>query len=138
MLFLRAILRGSMAVPVAAAGVMLGACAHSGVRMRDLSHPDFWSALAELRPGAAESLATTPSQRQFARALDDMMSGRMAAADSGFGALRSSADDSLLRSGARVAYSAVLQYEEKWPTLAGLPPLAPQPGAADLAGVERW
>jgi clan AA aspartic protease (TIGR02281 family) len=138
MLFSRAMRRASVAVLIPATGVMLGACAHSGVRMRELSHPDFWSALAELRPGTALALATTPSQRLFARALDDMMSGRMAAADSEFGSLRSSAADSLLRAGARVAYSAVLQYEENWPALAVLPPLAPQAGAADLAGVERW
>src|SRR5438067_11522306 len=115
MLFSFAMQRGSIAALITGVGVSLGACAHSGVRMRELSHPDFWSALAELRPETAAILATTPSQRLFARALGDMMSGRMAAADTEFGSLRSSADDSLLRSGARVAYSAVLQYEENWP-----------------------
>lgn len=138
MLFSRAMRRTPATAFLGVLTLMLGSCAHTGVRMRELSHPDFWSALAELRPETAVALATTPSQRQFAHALDDMMSGRMAAADTEFGSLRSSADDSLLRSGARVAYSAVLEYEEDWPALAALPPLAPQTGAADLAGVERW
>jgi clan AA aspartic protease (TIGR02281 family) len=138
MLFSGAIRRKPIVALLAAFGVSLGACAHNGVTMRELSHPDFWSALAELRPITAGELAKTPSQRQFALALDDMMSGRMARADTEFASLRNTADDSLLRSGARVAYSAVLQYEENWAALALLPPLAAQPGAADLAGVERW
>ena len=107
--------------------------------MRQVSHPDFWGALAELRPDAAAGFARTPSQRLFAQSLDHMMAGEMPEAESGFSELAGKADDSLLRTGARVAYSAVLQYEEKWDLLASRPHLDPQAtNPADLAGVQAW
>jgi len=114
-------------------------CAHPGTEMRQVSHPDFWGALAELRPDAAAGFARTPSQRLFAQSLDHMMAGEMPEAESGFSELAGKADDSLLRTGARVAYSAVLQYEEKWDLLASRPHLDPQTtNPADLAGVQAW
>jgi hypothetical protein len=114
-------------------------CARAGMEMRQVSQPDFWGALAELRPDAAARFARTPSQRLFAQSLDRMMAGEMPEAESGFSELSKKAEDSLLRTGARVAYSAVLQFEEKSDVLASLPPSDPRAAnPADLAGVEAW
>src|SRR5438132_4154725 len=115
----------------------IAACASSGTSMRQVAHKDFWGGLAELRPDVAAGFAKTPAQRLFAKALGDMLAGRMPAAEREFDSLQKSADDSLLRLGAQVAYSAVLQYEEKWPELAKLPQLAGQ-NNTDLAAVESW
>lgn len=127
-------LRRGLQVVVTVLGL---ACASSGANMREVAHKDFWGGLAELRPDVAAGFAKTPAQREFANALADMLAGRMSAAETEFRELQASADDSLLKTGARVAYSAVLQYEEKWPELAVLPPLAGQ-GGVDLAGIESW
>ena len=106
--------------------------------MRKASHADYWGALAELRPDVAGKRARTFSQRLFALSLGYMMEGNLEPAEAGFASLQAIADDSLLRGGARVAYSAVLQYEEKWSQLAQVVPLIVPNRDADRAGVERW
>src|SRR5438046_5921249 len=106
--------------------------------MRNVSHADYRGALAELRPDAAAKYARTFSQRLFALSLGYMMEGNLESAEAGFASLQTIADDSLLRGGARVAYSAVLQYEEKWAQLAQVLPLIVPNRDIDRAGVERW
>lgn len=103
-----------------------------------MSHNDYWGALAELRPDAAAKYSRTFSQRLFAVSLGYMMKGEMEPAEAGFASLQATADDSVLRAGARVAYSAVLQYEEKWATLSKVLPFVAPNRDADRAGVERW
>jgi hypothetical protein len=113
-------------------------CAGNRVEMRPVAHADYWGALAELRPEAAIKYSRTFSQRLFAISLRYMMEGNLESAEAGFASLQTIADDSLLRGGARVAYSAVLQYEEKWAQLAQVLPLVVPNRDVDRAGVERW
>lgn len=113
-------------------------CAGNGIQMRQITRGDFWGALAELRPDAAARYSRTFSQRLFAQSLGFMMEGDVQRAEIGFASLREIADDTLLRAGARVAYSAALQYEEKWRELSIVPPLVNPGRDADRAGVERW
>ena len=114
------------------------ACAGNAIGGRRVSHNDYWGALAELRPDAAAKYSRTFSQRLFAVSLGYMMKGEMEPAEAGFASLQATADDSLLRAGARVAYSAVLQYEEKWATLSKVLPFVAPNRDVDRAGVERW
>jgi hypothetical protein len=114
------------------------ACSGNLIETRQATHADYWGALAELRPEAATKVARTFSQKLFAESLRYMIDGEMDRAEVGFASLQATADDSLLRSGARVAYSAVLQYEEKWDILALVPPSVSPDRDADRAGVERW
>jgi len=113
-------------------------CAGNRIEMRQVSHADYWGALAELQPDAAIKYSRTFSQKLFATSLRYMMEGDLESAEAGFASLRSIADDSLLRGGARVAYSAVLQYEEKWEKLSKVLPIITPNRDADRAGVERW
>jgi hypothetical protein len=114
------------------------ACSGKRIETRQATHADYWGALAELRPEAATKVARTFSQKLFAESLRFMIDGEMERAEVGFASLQATADDSLLRSGARVAYSAVLQYEERWDILALVPPSVSPDRDADRAGVERW
>ena len=130
-----------LAKPSAAAVLAIALCtdcAGNGVEMRPVAHADYWGALSELRPDAALKYSRTFSQKLFAVSLRYMMQGDFEPAEAGFASLQAIADDSLLRGGARVAYSAVLQYEEKWSQLSKVPPLLETSRDADRAGVERW
>ncbi len=129
--------RSRVAVTLVVLGVCT-ACAGNGFGARRVSHNDYWGALAELRPDAAAKYSRTFSQRLFAVSLGYMMKGELEPAEAGFASLQATADDSLLRAGARVAYSAVLQYEEKWGTLSKVLPFVSPNRDADRAGVERW
>lgn len=113
-------------------------CAGNRIEMRPVAHADYWGALAELRPDAAIRYSRTFSQRLFSTSLRYMMEGDLESAEAGFASLQAIADDSLLRGGARVAYSAVLQYQEKWSQLSKVLPLIVPDRDADRAGVERW
>ncbi|MBA3644874.1 MAG: aspartyl protease family protein [Gemmatimonadaceae bacterium] len=113
-------------------------CAGNRIGMREAAHADYWGALAELRPENALKYSRTFSQQLFALSLRYMMEGNLELAEAGFASLQTMADDSLLRGGARVAYSAVLQYEEKWALLSQVPPLIVPNRDADRAGIERW
>lgn len=113
-------------------------CAGNRIEMRPVAHADYWGALAELRPEAAMGYSRTFSQRLFAVSLRYMMEDDLESAEAGFASLQTIADDSLLRGGARVAYSAVLQYQEKWAQLSEVLPLIVPNRDVDRAGVERW
>lgn len=117
---------------------LCGGCAANRLGARRAAQADFWGALSELRPDKAARYSRTFSQKLFATSLMYMMSGDMESAEAGFASLQAIADDSLLRAGARVAYSAVLQYEEKWNTLSTVAPYVAPNRDADRAGVERW
>src|SRR4051812_14467829 len=103
----------------AASGVVvLSGCFHSSAALRQQRHMNYWEALAELHPDEAIRSARTPSEKEFGEALKDLMDGEIAKAGEGFGKLRQTASDSIIRSGSRVIYTATLQYQEDWPALA--------------------
>lgn len=126
---------GVAALLVASVGA---GCAANRLGARRAAQADFWGALSELRPDKAARYSRTFSQKLFATSLIHMMDGDMESAETGFASLQAIADDSLLRAGARVAYSAVLQYEEKWSRLSTVAPYVARNRDADRAGVERW
>jgi predicted aspartyl protease len=101
---------------------------------------NYWEALAELHPDEAIRSARTPSEKEFAVALKDLMEGEIAKAEEGFGKLRRTASDSIIRSGSRVIYTATLQYQENWPALADLrkDPAGTHADSTDKASIELW
>ncbi|MEP6858006.1 MAG: aspartyl protease family protein [Gemmatimonadales bacterium] len=96
--------------------------------------------MAELHPFEAVAAARTESERDFAEALGSLMAGDLDKAEHGFGELRRTATDSILRAGSRVIYTATLQYQEKWEALAALrsDPSEPKGDRADKASIELW
>jgi hypothetical protein len=68
------------------------------------------------------------------------MDGDIDKAENGFGQLRTSATDTIIRAGSRVIYTATLQYQEKWQTLAALrsEPSQPKADQTDRASIELW
>src|SRR3982751_5590593 len=68
------------------------------------------------------------------------MDGDIGKAEEGFGKLRQSANDSIIRSGSRVIYTATLQYREDWPALAKLrsEPFGSKADTLDRASIELW
>jgi len=99
----------------------------------------YWEALAELYPDDAVTAARTESEKEFAEALSNLMSGDIETAEQRLGKLRQTANDTIIRAGSRVVYTATLQYQEKWETLASLKKeQAPTPGPHDRASIELW
>jgi hypothetical protein len=126
----------------ATASVAIGvvACFHSPAKVRPNRHVNYWEALADLHPAEAIEGARTPSERDFAQALQNLMDGDIDKAEAGFGQLRRSATDTIIRAGSRVIYTATLQYQEKWQVLAAL---RSEPGQSkadqtDRASIELW
>ncbi|HEX6626780.1 MAG TPA: retroviral-like aspartic protease family protein [Gemmatimonadaceae bacterium] len=99
----------------------------------------YWEALAELHPADAVLAARTESEKEFAEALDNLMSGDIETAERRLGTLRQTANDSIIRAGSRVVYTATLQYQEKWGTLSELKKETPQRSFLhDRASIELW
>jgi hypothetical protein len=115
-------------------------CVHSSRALRQERRPSYWEALAELHPVEAVASAHTDSEKEFAEALGDLMSGDLEKAEQRFGKLRSAATDSIIRAGSRVIYTATLQYQEKWGPLAALKNELSEPKAdrSDKASIELW
>ena len=122
------------------AAVVLSGCAHGSGAVRLPRHINYWEALAELHAADAKAAARNASEREFAEALEDLMNGDVRRAEQRFGELRAKATDSVIRSGSRVVYTATLQYQEKWATLAALKnePAATNIDRSDLASIELW
>jgi predicted aspartyl protease len=120
--------------------VVVAGCFHGSSAVRPARHISYWEALAELHPADAVAAARTPSETEFAEALGNLMSGDIEKAEARFAVLRTSAADSVIRAGSRVVYTATLQYQEKWQTLASLKaePSQPVPDLHDLASIELW
>ena len=115
------------------------ACVHNAGAARLPHHVSYWEALAELHPADAVSAAHTKSEKEFAEALDNLMSGDIETAERRFSDLRLHANDSVIRAGSRVVYTATLQYQEKWETLAALKKEAvTKPELHDRASIELW
>jgi len=119
---------------------VMAACVHAPVTPRPVGRVSYWEALAELLPVDAAAVARTESEKKFAEALNSLMAGDLVKAEQGFGELRRTATDSIIRAGSRVIYTATLQYQEKWEALAGLKNEASEPKAdrTDKASIERW
>jgi hypothetical protein len=118
---------------------MLG-CVHSSSSLREQRRISYWEALAELVPADAIVAARTPSEKEFAEALGNLMEGNLGKAEQRFGELRKTATDSIIRAGSRVIYTATLQYQEKWGPLSALKnePGEPKADRADKASIELW
>jgi hypothetical protein len=118
---------------------MLG-CVHSSSSLREQRRISYWEALAELVPADAIVAARTPSEKEFAEALGNLMSGDLTKAEQRFGELRRTANDSIIRAGSRVIYTATLQYQEKWGALAALKnePSESKLDRTDKASIELW
>jgi predicted aspartyl protease len=115
-------------------------CFHGSRALRPERRISYWEALAELHPPEAISAARTPSEKEFAEALQNLMSGNLEQAELRFGKLRSVATDSIIRAASRVIYTATLQYQEKWGLLAALKnePLPSKTDSEDRASIELW
>jgi predicted aspartyl protease len=122
------------------AAVILSACFHSPGGLHPSRHINYWEAIADLHPDEAVEAARTPSEKAFAQSLKSLMEGDLDSAEKGFGVLRRSATDSIIRTGSRVIYTATLQYQEKWGVLAALRSESTEPRAdrTDRASIERW
>jgi predicted aspartyl protease len=114
------------------------ACAHNPAAARQVRHMSYWEALSELHPADAVSSARTQSEKDFAEALGSLMSGDIEGAEKRFSQLRQTASDSIIRAGSRVVYTATLQYQEKWETLAALKRQSLTPEQHDRASIELW
>jgi aspartyl protease len=114
-------------------------CAHTPA-LRPTHRLSYWEALAELHPVDAIAAARTETEREFAEALGNLMSGDLENAERRFNKLRREATDSVIRTGSRVIYTATLQYQEKWQTLATLrqDPSEPRADRSDKASIELW
>jgi hypothetical protein len=125
---------------IASVAIGVAACFHSSPNLRPNRHVNYWEALAELHPVEALESARTPSEKDFAQALQNLMDGDIDRAEADFGRLRTSASDTIIRAGSRVIYTATLQYQEKWQALAAL---RSEPGQSktdltDRASIELW
>jgi predicted aspartyl protease len=115
-------------------------CVHNPGALRANRHISYWESLAELHPADALTVARTESEKEFAEALGNLMDGDLEKAEERFGKLRLAATDSIIRSGSRVIYTATLQYQEKWATLAALKnePSQASVDRSDRASIELW
>lgn len=120
--------------------ISIAGCFHSSRALRQERRISYWEALAELHPAEATAAARTPSEKEFAEALGNLMSGDLETAEQRFGKLRGTATDSIIRAGSRVIYTATLQYQEKWKALAVLKeePSQLKADRADKASIELW
>jgi predicted aspartyl protease len=119
--------------------ISVAGCVHSSPALR-ATHLSYWEALAELHPSDAIAEAHTESEKEFAEALGNLLDADLPDAEQRFGKLRRTATDSMIRTASRVIYTATLQYQEKWQTLADLKTQATEPKADrnDKAGIEMW
>jgi hypothetical protein len=118
----------------------MAGCLHSSSSLRQERRVSYWEALADLTPADAITAARTPSEKEFAEALGNLMSGDLGKAEQRFGELRRTATDSIIRAGSRVIYTATLQYQEKWALLSALKnePSEPRADRSDKASIELW
>jgi hypothetical protein len=103
---------------------------------------NFWEAMASLDTGYISRHPVTDVEREFARALGLVMSGRHNDAALALDGLRGTATDHTLVTAARLLMTAVLQYQDKWNLLAELDSMGRRnsgvDGSPDKAGVEQW
>jgi len=120
--------------------LVIAGCVSGSGSLRRERRVTYWEALAELIPSEAIASARTPSEKEFAEALGNLMSGDLEQAELRFGVLRNTATDSIIRTGSRVIYTATLQYQEKWKELSALKnePSHQKSDDTDKASIELW
>jgi len=98
--------------------------------------------MASLDTGYTSRQPVSDIEREFARALGLVMSGKHDAAALALDGIRMTATDHTLTTAARLLMTAMLQHENKWALLAELDSMGKQSsgvnGSADKAGVESW
>jgi hypothetical protein len=122
------------------AALVVSGCVHSRSALAARHRLNYWEALADLHADEAVTAAHTPSERAFGQSLQSLMDGDIDKAEDGFGKLRKTANDSIIRAGSRVIYTATLQYQEKWEELAALRDETSLSKAdrTDRASIELW
>ena len=80
----------------------------------------FWEAMSNLDTGYISRQQVTDREREFANALGLAMSGKYEDAALAMDAIRSTDTDHTLATAARLLVTAMLQYQDKWSTLAEL------------------
>ena len=102
----------------------------------------FWEAMSSLDTEYVSKHEVTDSQREFARAISLVMSGRHDDASVILDGIRATATDTLVSGASRVLLTAMLQYRDRWKTLAELDSIGRRGRSriaeADKAGVETW
>ena len=102
----------------------------------------FWEAMANLDTGYISRHSVSEKQREFAHALGLVMSGKHPDAALALDGIRATTTDSILIAASRVLMTAMLQYQDKWQTLAELDSMGRRnsgvDGKLDKAGVESW
>ena len=102
----------------------------------------FWEAMANLDTGYVSKHEVTDSQRDFAKALGLVLSGKHDDAALALDGVRTTARDSTLVAASRVLMTAMLQHQNDWKLLAELDSMGRRntgvDGAPDKAGVESW
>jgi hypothetical protein len=102
----------------------------------------FWEAMANLDTGFVSNHDVTESQRDFARALGIVMSGKHEEAALALDGVRVTATDSNVVTASRILMTAMLQHSDNWKLLAELDSMGRRTsganGASDKAGVESW
>ena len=103
---------------------------------------NFWEAMASLDTGFISRHPVEDIEREFARSLGLVMSGKYDDAALALDAIRATATDRTLITAARLLMTAMLQYQDKWTLLAQLDSTGKRNGGIDgkpdKAGVESW
>ena len=101
----------------------------------------FWEAMASLDTGYISRHPVTDVEREFAKALGMVMSGKHEDAALALDGIRTTATDQTLITAARLLMTAMLQYQDKWALLAELDSMGKRSSgidSLDKAGVESW
>jgi hypothetical protein len=103
---------------------------------------NFWEAMASLDTGFISKQPVSDIEREFAKALGLVMSGKYEDAALALDVIRSTATDRTLVTASRLLMTAMLQYQDKWNLLAELDSMGKRnsgvDGGPDKAGVETW
>ena len=103
---------------------------------------NFWDAMSSLDTGYVSRHESSESQREFAKALGMVMSGRHDDAALALDGVRVAASDSTMVTASRILMTAMLQYGDNWKLLAELDSMGRKntglDGKPDKAGVESW
>lgn len=103
---------------------------------------NFWEAMASLDTGFISKHEVSDIERDFAKALGMVMSGKYDDAALALDGIRATATDRTLVTAARLLMTAMLQYQDKWTLLAELDSMGKRnngvDGKPDKAGVESW
>ena len=103
---------------------------------------NFWEAMSSLDTGFVSNHEVTESQREFAKALGLVMSGKHEDAALALDGVRTTSTDSTLTAASRILMTAMLQHSGNWKLLAELDSMGRRytgaDGRPDKAGVESW